>query len=146
MRITRVIVTAGAWAAIRAHAATDWPREACGLLVGSFGKDDDARVSSIEAVANLASTDDAFEVDPAVRIALQRRLREAGEGLRVIGHYHSHPFGEAHPSARDRACAEEAGLVWLIVSAGPDGAREIGAYVAASGPALVPVALSIRAE
>lgn len=145
MRITRVTVCADAWAAIRAHAAIDWPREVCGLLVGRPGEHGGLRVTSVEAVANLAATDDAFELDPVARIALQRRLRDAGEGLAVVGHYHSHPFGEPRPSARDLARAEEAGLVWLIVSAGPDGAREVGAFVAADGPALVPVALAIGA-
>lgn len=140
----RVTASADAWAAISAHIAAEWPREACGLLVGRVGADGAIEVAAAEAVANLSESDDAFELDPAARIALQRRLREAGEGLAVVGHYHSHPFGAAHPSARDLARAEEAGLVWLIVSAGPEGARGVGAYVSRPGSKLAPVALAIR--
>ncbi len=146
MQAPRITVSARAWAAIRGHAAADWPREVCGLLVGRQDGNGGVRVTSVEAVTNLATTDDAFELDPAARIALQRRLRDVGEGFAVVGHYHSHPFGEARPSARDLARAEEAGLVWLIVSVGPEGARDVGAFVAAPGPVLVPAALAIGVE
>ena len=146
MRLTRVTVSAAAWTAILDHAAAEWPREACGLLIGRTDATGEAVVAAADEAANLSEADDAFEIDPVARIDLQRRLRAAGEGRAVIGHYHSHPFGEAHPSARDLARAEEDGLVWLIVSAGPEGARGVGAYVAEPGPVLHPVALSIRPE
>lgn len=144
MSPTRVTASAAAWAAVLGHAAAEWPREACGLLVGRMMETGEAVVETVEAVANLSKADDAFELDPVARIALQRRLREAGEGRAVIGHYHSHPFGESHPSVRDLARADESGLIWLIVSSGPEGVRGVGAYVSVAGPALRPLALFIH--
>lgn len=145
MSPTRVTASADAWAAILSHAAAEWPREACGLLVGQvMAETGEAVVETVEAVANLSTADDTFELDPVARIALQRRLREAGEARAVIGHYHSHPFGEPHPSERDLARAGESGLIWLIVSSGPEGVRGVGAYVSVAGPALRPLALFIR--
>ena len=146
MRLTRVAASTSAWGAILDHSAGEWPREACGLLIGNLNAEGVAVVVAAEPVANLSEADDAFELDPVARIAIQRRLREAGEGCSVLGHYHSHPFGEAHPSPRDLARADEAGLVWLVVSVGPEGARGVGAYVAVEGPALRPLALSISPE
>jgi proteasome lid subunit RPN8/RPN11 len=36
----------------------------------------------------------------------------------VIGHYHSHPTGDARPSATDAAEAAADGAIWVIAAAG----------------------------
>ena len=87
------------------------PREACGLLVGHG-----AAITGLAPTANLAATEDAFEIDTAAQLRLQRRLR--GTGRAIIGVWHSHPRGGAEPSARDLAGAWDAGLVWLITAGG----------------------------
>lgn len=52
-------------------------------------------------VANRAvRTVDRFDMDPADQIAAFRHMRESGLTLDLI--YHSHPRGEAEPSAHDR--------------------------------------------
>ena len=85
--------------------------EVCGLLFGS-----EARIEAAEACANVAAEPArAFEIDPAALFAAHRRMR--GGGARVIGHYHSHPSGEAVPSARDAAQAMGDGALWLILTA-----------------------------
>ncbi|MGE5547331.1 MAG: M67 family metallopeptidase [Solirubrobacterales bacterium] len=92
-----------------------YPAEACGLIVGR-GKGQLVRVTRVVAAANLlADQPGRFELDPAVRVALERDLREAGGKDRVVGHYHSHPDGSADPSAADRAGAFEPELAWVIV-------------------------------
>jgi len=92
-----------------------YPREACGLLVGR--SDGGAVFGVTQAVEspNFAPADqpDRFEIDPALRLRLQREAREQGEA--VIGIWHSHPDGPARPSATDLACAWEADLVWVVV-------------------------------
>lgn len=142
MIAARVICRPPARAAIAAHAAAAWPREACGLLVGRALADGAIEIVRAEAAANLAADADAFELDPAARLALQRVLRAAGEGLAIVGHYHSHPDAPARPSARDRARAEETGLIWLIAAATREGCADLGAFVAAPGPELLPLPLA----
>lgn len=136
--VARVICRPAARAAISAHAAAAWPREACGLLVGR-ACGDAVEVVRAEPAPNLASAPDAFELDPAARLTLQRTLREAGEGLAIVGHYHSHPDAPAEPSARDRARAGEAGLIWLIAAVADGKTVTLAAYRAVPGPALAPL-------
>ncbi|MCF4165713.1 M67 family metallopeptidase [Zavarzinia compransoris] len=112
-------------AALRAHAARELPRECCGLLTGPLvpvdgPADGPVTIDAAVASANLAppGVADAFELDAALHLDVQRRERAAGRA--VLGLYHSHPKGAAIPSPRDRAGAYDHGLVWLII--GPDGA------------------------
>ncbi|MDW8443869.1 MAG: Mov34/MPN/PAD-1 family protein [Acetobacteraceae bacterium] len=71
-------------------------------------------VSGLAPSRNLAREDDAFEIDSALHLALQRRLRGRGES--VIGVWHSHTSGAAVPSLRDAAGAWQKGLAWLITA------------------------------
>lgn len=89
--------------------------EICGLLLGAAGVGDGGRIEAAEACANVAPDPArAFEIDPVALFAAHRRAR--GGGAAVIGHYHSHPSGEAVPSARDAAQAMGDGALWLILT------------------------------
>jgi proteasome lid subunit RPN8/RPN11 len=106
LRISRCVVQA-----IQQAAAEAAPHEACGLLFG-----DDAMVTGYETARNVADAPDRrFEIDPA---ALFQALREerAG-GRRLIGYWHSHPSGEAVPSATDAAMSAPDGKLWAIATA-----------------------------
>jgi proteasome lid subunit RPN8/RPN11 len=100
--------------AIADSAERAYPREACGLIVGE-GSTEVLRATAAIESANLAPADrpDRFEIDPALRLRVQREAR--GRGERVLGHWHSHPDGAAHPSATDLSLAWERDLVWLVV-------------------------------
>ncbi len=102
---------------ITAAAEAAYPVECCGLLVGRV-LDDEARwnVTRVVESDNLVEPvrPDRFEVDPALRLRLQRELRGGGE--QVIGIYHSHPDGEAFPSATDLDAAWEPELIWVITA------------------------------
>lgn len=136
-------LSAAALAALRAHAAADFPREACGFLLGPAaeglppetrrpgeGRDDDKENASVLRAAtlvdearpspNLAAPGrhDVFELDTALHLRLQREARAAGR--HIVGLYHSHPASAPIPSPRDREGAYDHRLVWLIV--GADGA------------------------
>jgi proteasome lid subunit RPN8/RPN11 len=100
-------------AALPRLAAAARPREACGLLIGRTTADGVA-VTGLAPSRNLAEAEDAFEIDTAMQLALQRRLRGTGEA--VVGVWHSHPSCAPVPSARDAEGAWEAGLAWLITS------------------------------
>lgn len=101
-------------AAIAAHAEAEFPNEACGLLLGQR---DGAEVFITEAVASANIADEPrrrFEIDPGLRLCLQKAARKGGG--QIVGHYHSHPNGAARPSETDRAGIFEADLVWLIAA------------------------------
>lgn len=92
-----------------------YPDEACGLLVGRRGPGDLREVTRLAPSGNVApDTRRRFEVDPGLRIGLERELRGGAEA--VIGVWHSHPDGPAEPSAADLAAVYEPELVWLITS------------------------------
>ncbi len=119
MRALRL--TAAQLAQLAALGEAAWPREACALLVGHDGGEHLQVVEVVPARNIAASPAREFELDPAVHIAVLRRLRETNEtNLRILGHWHSHPNGRAEPSAQDAAMIYDGSLVWLI-SAVQDG-------------------------
>lgn len=88
------------------------PDEICGLLLG-----DPAHVAQIVACRNVAATPAIrFDIDPVALIAAHRAAR--GGAPAVIGHYHSHPTGDARPSPRDAADARPDGAIWLLIAGG----------------------------
>lgn len=94
-------------------AESTYPEECCGLLSG-IETEGVVHVDEVHASENLAGDRGSrFEVDTALRLRLQRTLRESGR--RVVGIYHSHPDGPAQPSTRDLEAAWEPELVWLVV-------------------------------
>lgn len=83
-------------ALVIAEAQREAPREACGLLVG-VGR----RVVRVVPTANVATSDSRYSIAPEAHFAAMRQARH--DGLEVLGAYHSHPRGEALPSATDTA-------------------------------------------
>jgi proteasome lid subunit RPN8/RPN11 len=95
-----------------AEAGASRGREICGLLLGEAN-----RITDAVAVPNVAN-DQAlgFVLDSHAHLRIGREARE--RGLRILGHYHSHPSGNPRPSANDARNAEEPGVLWLIVVGG----------------------------
>jgi len=94
---------------IREISAVSAPNEACGLLFGS-----ETVIDSFQAVENVAEAPDRhFEIDPAALFAALRAERAGGP--RLAGYWHSHPSGDATPSATDAAMAAPDGKLWFIV-------------------------------
>jgi proteasome lid subunit RPN8/RPN11 len=118
-------ITAAQLEDILARARAAWPAEACGLLVGR-GRRVLKVARVVPAVNLLADLPGRFELDPAVRLAVEKECRISGE--RVLGHWHSHPDGRAAPSATDLAMAYEPDLAWLIVGVDAGGAAQAEAF------------------
>ena len=98
---------------LRRAAALSYPRECCGLLVGEG--ETSITVTDVVPTENIAENPaQAFEIDPQAHFDLLRRVR--GSARRVIGHFHSHPHGPAHPSPRDLAMAHDPEAVWVLVT------------------------------
>lgn len=105
LRISRVTLRA-----ILAEAAGAG-EEICGLLVEADGVVEARRCRNVHPRPSRR-----FEIDPAALLAAHREARAGGPPL--IGHYHSHPSGDAWPSAADAADAPADGAIWLILGAG----------------------------
>lgn len=96
---------------LRAHAARAHPEECCGILIG------EARViGDILPARNVHPTPEThFEIDPQTLIDAHRKAREGGP--EVLGYYHSHPAGPAHPSTEDQGSAAGDNSIWAIIAA-----------------------------
>lgn len=100
--------------AIERAARDRYPEEACGLLVGRPAPPG-CTVTAVHESPNVAEDRrSGFEVDPGLRLRLQRETRKVGEA--VLGLFHSHPEGTAAPSETDRASIWEPDLIWLITA------------------------------
>ena len=106
-----------------AHAVEDFPREACGVLVGPA---EECRFERVVRMANVGDGNDRYAFDPEAQLALWLALEAAGE--RPWGVYHSHPTTRAWPSKVDIATAQP-DMLYVIV--GFD--REVRAFRIANG-------------
>ena len=112
-------------------AEASYPEEACALLIGRQGVAGHYRVTRVEPAANVASDRRRrFEVDPGLRIGIERELRGAEE--QVIGVWHSHPDGAPEPSGRDAEQIYEPRLAWLITALAGGQALTSAAFVPAA--------------
>lgn len=98
--------------AIRAHAAQDYPREACGLVVVEKGRE------RYLPCRNVAAGTEHF-ILPAEDYAA---AEDAGEVVAVV---HSHPDVPAAPTEADLVSCEASGLPWHILSWPADDLRTI---------------------
>jgi len=91
----------GAWRVMLDHAVRAYPRECCGILVGSESASGERVVTTALAVKNAYAGDqsDRFTIDPLDALRADRQARAVG--LDVIGFFHSHPDHGMYFSATD---------------------------------------------
>lgn len=118
--------------AIIAHAREEAPRECCGVLVGLPGAMTVAPSSvRVLRLTNVAPGRDRYEIAPdEVFHVVQAAERDDQE---IVGIYHSHPIGPAHPSRTDIALAFWPGAVSLICGLEGDAAPLVRAFTIVDG-------------
>ncbi len=122
-----LILAANQIETLREHCRNCWPEEACALLVGSRRDLDDIIVEEVILSDNIAEDRQRyFEIDPAVRIRLERELR--GAPNEIVGVFHSHPGGPAQPSKTDAGQVIEKQFIWLIAASSQQGIEDINAF------------------
>src|SRR5215471_18274913 len=113
---------------IVAHARTDHPDEACGILAGPAGSD---RPQRFIAMTNAARSPTFYEFDSTEQFALWKEMDERDEEPVVI--YHSHTATEAYPSRTDISYANEPGAHYVLVSTRDPDAAEFRSFRIADG-------------
>lgn len=111
---------------IRTHAASTYPEECCGLLLGKAVDDEKWVVEAIptENAWNAAAPEwkddltnhgkiDRYAIAPQEMLKIQKAARD--RSLDIIGIYHSHPNHPAIPSECDRLYAWQQ-YSYIIVS------------------------------
>jgi len=97
--------------AILAQSRTEYPDEACGVILGPVGT---GKAQRIKPMINAAHSPTFYEFDPKDLLALYRDLDDQDEEIVII--YHSHTDTEAYPSRTDIAYAGEPGAHYVLVS------------------------------
>ena len=112
-------ISQGLVANLLAHARTDHPDEACGVIAGPAGSD---RPTRFIPMVNAARSPTFYEFDSADLLKLYRDLDSNNEDPVVI--YHSHTSTEAYPSRTDIAYASEPFAHYVLVSTRETGAED----------------------
>ncbi len=97
--------------AIFEQSRSEYPDEACGVILGPLGKDHALR---LKPMINAAHSPTFYEFDPKDLLSLYREVDDNDEEIVVI--YHSHTETEAYPSRTDIAYAGEPGAHYVLVS------------------------------
>lgn len=121
----KVVISLEAFAKLREEAEREYPREACGILLG---EGEELAIKDIWSLANLARGMEArwrFQVDPLEYYRLE--LRAEKEGKRLLGFYHSHPDAPAEVSQEDEEFFIE-GMLYLILSVRQNKMENLGFY------------------
>jgi len=95
--------------AMVAHARSEFPNEACGLLAGP-----DGRIERFFAMRNADESAYTYRLDPKEQLAVFEEIEDAGWELRAI--FHSHTHTEAYPSPTDRRQAFYPDAFYVLVS------------------------------
>ena len=121
-------ITEALRAKIVAHARTDHPDEACGMIAGPAGSD---RPERFIPMTNAARSPTFYEYDSMEQFQLDKEMRERDEDPVVI--YHSHTATEAYPSRTDIALAAEPGAHYVLVSTRDPEQEEFRSFRIADG-------------
>ncbi|MCI7814294.1 MAG: M67 family metallopeptidase [Lachnospiraceae bacterium] len=98
---------------IVAYAKSKLPEEACGLIGGSHGEEED-HIEKIYYLTNIDHTNEHFSMDPKEQLAAVKDMR--ANHLVPLGNWHSHPETPSRPSEEDIRLAYDEKAYYLILS------------------------------
>ena len=105
--------------AMVAHARTDHPDEACGVIAGPAGSDVPTRFIPM---INAARSPTFYEFESSDLLRLYREMDANNEDPVVI--YHSHTATEAYPSRTDVSYASEPFAHYVLISTRETGTED----------------------
>jgi proteasome lid subunit RPN8/RPN11 len=132
-----ITLPAAVAAAIEAHARSEAPNEACGLLAGSLAT---GQVMAFHPARNALASPYRFDIDAGDLVDILDGVESAGQELVAI--FHSHPRSPAVPSPLDRREARYAVFQLVASLAAPE--FEMRAWRLVDGEAVeVPLRVSL---
>lgn len=100
------------------HAKSDYPKEACGILVGKVYFEQNQSMKKITKVYKMVNTSDnpetCYFMKPEEQLKVFKETRQLE--IEMIGIYHSHSKSPAYPSQRDCEMAFYPEASYVIVS------------------------------
>jgi proteasome lid subunit RPN8/RPN11 len=100
--------------ALLAHARSELPNEACGLVAGRHEADGTGRATAFHPARNIEASPIRYNVHPEDLVRIVLAIDDAGEDLVAI--FHSHTRSASVPSATDRRTAQYDRPYYLIAS------------------------------
>ena len=83
---------------IAQHSRDLFPTESCGIILGK--KQDNIKiVTKIFPTKNILKSRTKYQINPREQLNIYMKADEIS--LKVLGYYHSHPFGDTKPSEID---------------------------------------------
>lgn len=98
---------------IVAHAKSEAPVEACGLMAGELSGSDKI-VKKVYILTNTDHAEEHFTLDPKEQLFAVKDMR--ANGLVPLGNWHSHPVSPSRPSDEDKRLAYDSSASYMILS------------------------------
>ena len=93
---------------ILAHAESELPNEACGLIGGV------KIIKKVYLLTNIDHSNEHFSLDPKEQLAAVKDMR--AQGISPLGNWHSHPESPSRPSEEDKRLAYDSKASYMILS------------------------------
>lgn len=98
---------------IAAHAESELPNEACGLIAGAVDGEN-KEIKKVYLLTNIDHSNEHFSLDPKEQLAAVKDMRQ--NGLVPLGNWHSHPESPSRPSDEDKRLAYDSEASYMILS------------------------------
>ena len=98
---------------ILAHAESELPNEACGLIGGVF-EDGVKVIKKVYLLTNTDHSNEHFSMDPKEQLSAIKDMR--ANSLVPLGNWHSHPESPSRPSDEDKRLAYDSKASYMILS------------------------------
>lgn len=98
---------------ILAHAESELPNEACGLI-GGVVEDGVKIIKKVYLLTNIDHSNEHFSLDPKEQLAAVKDMR--AQGISPLGNWHSHPESLSRPSEEDKRLAYDSRASYMILS------------------------------
>lgn len=108
-----ITITRSDYEKILAHAKSELPNEACGLIAGEV-TDSGKLIRKVYLLTNIDHSNEHFSLDPKEQLAAIKDMR--ANGLSPLGNWHSHPESPSRPSEEDKRLAYDSKASYLILS------------------------------
>ena len=98
---------------IVAHAGSELPNEACGLIAGTVDGEN-KEIKKVYLLSNIDHSNEHFSLDPKEQLAAVKDMRQ--NGFVPLGNWHSHPESPSRPSDEDKRLAYDSKASYMILS------------------------------